>query len=119
MFYPLFQDFLTFDAIRQSSQCVGRIIRSKRDYGIIVFAGEPGMRHYKAVKHWHEARLRHHRFFADRRYGNHDKRSKLPAWVQQFMPDSNINLSTDVAVHVSCRSRLFVELAVPMFIRKH
>ena len=31
-------DYLTFDAIRQSSQCVGRIIRSKSDYGIMVFA---------------------------------------------------------------------------------
>ena len=31
-------DFLTFDAVRQASQCVGRIIRSKRDYGVIVFA---------------------------------------------------------------------------------
>lgn len=26
-------DFLTFDALRQAAQCVGRVIRSKRDYG--------------------------------------------------------------------------------------
>ena len=26
-------DYLTFDAIRQAAQCVGRVIRSKADYG--------------------------------------------------------------------------------------
>ena len=26
-------EFLNFDAMRQASQCVGRVIRSKRDYG--------------------------------------------------------------------------------------
>ena len=28
-------DFLTFDALRQAAQCVGRVIRSKRDYGSV------------------------------------------------------------------------------------
>ena len=46
------QDYLTFDAIRQAAQCVGRVIRSKRDYGMMVFA--------------------------DKRYQRHDKRDKLP-----------------------------------------
>ena len=27
------KDFLTFDAMRQTSQCVGRVLRSKYDYG--------------------------------------------------------------------------------------
>jgi DNA excision repair protein ERCC-2 len=31
-------DFLAFDAMRQASQCVGRVIRSKADYGMMVFA---------------------------------------------------------------------------------
>lgn len=31
-------DYLTFDAIRQAAQCVGRVIRSKADYGMMVFA---------------------------------------------------------------------------------
>jgi DNA excision repair protein ERCC-2 len=79
------QDFLTFDALRQSSQCIGRIIRSKRDYGLIVFA--------------------------DKRYATQSKRSKLPHWVQQFMPDANLNLSTDLAI-VLARSFL-KELAQP------
>jgi DNA excision repair protein ERCC-2 len=36
--------------------------------------------------------------FADQRYNRYDKRSKLPKWVQQFMVDHHINLSTDMAV---------------------
>ncbi|KAK3741288.1 hypothetical protein QZH41_012587 [Actinostola sp. cb2023] len=31
-------DFLTFDAMRHAAQCVGRVIRGKTDYGIMVFA---------------------------------------------------------------------------------
>lgn len=31
-------DFLTFDAMRHAAQCVGRVLRSKTDYGVIVFA---------------------------------------------------------------------------------
>ena len=31
-------DFLTFDAVRHASQCVGRAMRGKTDYGIMVFA---------------------------------------------------------------------------------
>jgi DNA excision repair protein ERCC-2 len=31
-------DFLTFDAMRHAAQCVGRCIRGKTDYGIMVFA---------------------------------------------------------------------------------
>ena len=33
-------DFLAFDAVRQAAQCVGRVIRSKADYGLMIFAGE-------------------------------------------------------------------------------
>jgi DNA excision repair protein ERCC-2 len=69
------QDFLTFDAMRQAAQCVGRIIRSKKDYGIIIFA--------------------------DKRYASADKRSKLPQWVLQFLPDAHLGLSTDMAVHTA------------------
>ena len=32
------QEFLTFDAIRQASQCLGRVVRSKKDYAILVLA---------------------------------------------------------------------------------
>lgn len=47
-------DYLAFDAIRQAAQCMGRVIRSKADYGLMVFA--------------------------DKRYQRHDKRDKV-AWV--------------------------------------
>ncbi|CAK4558821.1 unnamed protein product [Aphanomyces euteiches] len=68
-------DFLTFDALRQAAQCAGRVIRSKADYGIIVFA--------------------------DSRYNRHDKRSKLPPWINQFLLESHLNLSVDMAVFMS------------------
>lgn len=75
------QDFLNFDAIRQASQCVGRVIRSKTDYGLMIFA--------------------------DSRYNRHDKKGKLPKWILQFMADSYLNLSTDTAiVHVKQFLRL-------------
>jgi len=31
-------DFLIFDAMRQCAQCVGRVIRGKNDYGLMIFA---------------------------------------------------------------------------------
>ncbi|KAF0699638.1 Aste57867_9821 [Aphanomyces stellatus] len=68
-------DFLTFDALRQAAQCAGRVIRSKADYGIIIFA--------------------------DSRYNRHDKRSKLPPWINQFLLESHLNLSVDMAVFMS------------------
>ncbi|CAM6082063.1 unnamed protein product [Calypogeia fissa] len=68
-------DFLTFDAVRQAAQCVGRVIRSKADYGMMIFA--------------------------DKRYNRHDKRSKLPAWILSHLQDAHLNLSTDMAVHIA------------------
>ena len=52
-------DFLSFDALRQTAQCVGRVIRSKTDYGLMIFA--------------------------DQRFNRVDKRNKLPKWITQFM----------------------------------
>jgi DNA excision repair protein ERCC-2 len=75
------QDFLNFDALRQASQCVGRVIRSKTDYGLMILA--------------------------DSRYTRHDKRSKLPKWILQFLNDAYLNLSTDMAIeHVKQFLRL-------------
>jgi DNA excision repair protein ERCC-2 len=64
-------DFLTFDAMRQASQCIGRVIRSKTDYGLVILA--------------------------DSRYARTDKRTKLPPWVTQFLVENSVNLSVDVA----------------------
>ena len=35
---------------------------------------------------------------ADSRYNRADKRSKLPKWIQQFLHDGYLNLSTDTAL---------------------
>lgn len=52
-------EFLTFDAMRQCSQCVGRVLRSKYDYGLMIFA--------------------------DQRYERKDKQGKLPQWIRNQM----------------------------------
>ncbi|XP_012277537.1 TFIIH basal transcription factor complex helicase XPD subunit isoform X2 [Orussus abietinus] len=70
-------DFLTFDAMRHAAQCVGRAIRGKTDYGIMVFA--------------------------DKRFSRSDKRSKLPKWIQEHLSDNLCNLSTEEAVQISKR----------------
>ena len=78
-------DFLAFDAVRQAAQCVGRVIRSKADYGLMVFA--------------------------DKRYNSHDKRGKLPGWITTHLHEQQLNLSTDMAVHIA---RAFMrEMAQP------
>merc|ERR1719242_1474967 len=61
-------DFLTFDAMRHAAQCIGRVMRGKTDYGIMVLA--------------------------DKRFGRQDKKGKLPKWIQEHLKDSMINLST-------------------------
>mmetsp|Transcript_7086 Transcript_7086/g.11927 ORF Transcript_7086/g.11927 Transcript_7086/m.11927 type:complete len:984 (+) Transcript_7086:163-3114(+) len=65
-------EFLTFDALRQSAQCVGRVIRSKTDYGVVVLA--------------------------DSRYNRADKRDKFPPWILRFLRETSLNLPTDAAV---------------------
>lgn len=68
-------DYLSFDAVRQAAQCVGRVIRSKADYGLMVFA--------------------------DKRYQRADKRDKLPSWITSHLRDSHLNLSTDMLVSIA------------------
>ncbi len=68
-------DFLSFDAIRQAAQCMGRVIRSKADYGLMVLA--------------------------DKRYHSTDKRGKLPGWITAQLRDEHLNLSTDMALHAA------------------
>ncbi|KAJ5711285.1 hypothetical protein N7488_005441 [Penicillium malachiteum] len=63
-------DFLSFDAMRHAAQCLGRVLRGKDDYGVMVLA--------------------------DRRFER--KRNQLPKWINQAMLDSETNLSTDMAV---------------------
>eukprot|EP00633_Aureoumbra_lagunensis_P004857 CAMPEP_0197320100 /NCGR_PEP_ID=MMETSP0891-20130614/57627_1 /TAXON_ID=44058 ORGANISM="Aureoumbra lagunensis, Strain CCMP1510" /NCGR_SAMPLE_ID=MMETSP0891 /ASSEMBLY_ACC=CAM_ASM_000534 /LENGTH=708 /DNA_ID=CAMNT_0042811325 /DNA_START=520 /DNA_END=2646 /DNA_ORIENTATION=+ len=65
-------DFLTFDAMRQTAQCIGRVIRSKKDYGIVILA--------------------------DARFAKNDKRDKLPGWVLQFLNEFNVSITTEEAL---------------------
>lgn len=37
-------DFLTFDAMRHAAQCVGRVLRGKTDYGLMIFADKVSLR---------------------------------------------------------------------------
>ncbi|KAJ3270934.1 DNA-dependent ATPase of the nucleotide excision repair factor 4 complex [Terramyces sp. JEL0728] len=79
-------DFLSFDAIRHGAQCVGRVIRGKQDYGLMVFA--------------------------DKRFARQDKRSKLPKWIVSQMDEAGNNLSTDMAV--SMGKKFFKDMAQPV-----
>ncbi|KAI9750463.1 MAG: DNA-dependent ATPase of the nucleotide excision repair factor 4 complex [Candelina submexicana] len=63
-------DFLSFDAMRHAAQCLGRVLRGKDDYGIMVLA--------------------------DRRFGK--KRTQLPKWINQALLESDSNVSTDQAI---------------------
>ncbi|OXA59642.1 general transcription and DNA repair factor IIH helicase subunit XPD [Folsomia candida] len=68
-------DFLTFDAMRHAAQCVGRALRGKTDYGIMIFA--------------------------DKRFSRSDKKSKLPKWIQEHLRESFCNLSVEEAIQIS------------------
>lgn len=70
-------DFLTFDAMRHAAQCLGRCMRGKTDYGIMILA--------------------------DKRFSRADKRTKLPKWIQEHLKDSMCNLSTEECIQVAKR----------------
>jgi DNA excision repair protein ERCC-2 len=63
-------DFLSFDAMRHAAQCLGRVIRGKDDYGIMVLA--------------------------DKRFNK--KQTQLPKWIQQGLDAKATKLSIDQAV---------------------
>ncbi len=63
-------DFLSFDAMRHAAQCLGRVIRGKDDYGIMVLA--------------------------DKRFNK--KVAQLPKWIQQGLDAKSTKLSIDQAV---------------------
>ncbi|RZC81025.1 hypothetical protein C5167_043617 [Papaver somniferum] len=56
------------------AQCVGRVIRSEADNGMMIFA--------------------------DKRYSRHEKRSKLPGWVLSHLCEAHLNVSTYMALHI-------------------
>ncbi len=68
-------DYLSFDAMRQTAQCIGRVVRSKADYGLAVLA--------------------------DKRYIRADKKNKLPMWIQNLMHESHLDLDTQASVSIA------------------
>jgi len=68
-------EFLGFDAMRNAAQCVGRVLRGKTDWGLMVFA--------------------------DKRFARADKRAKLPRWINQYITETASNVSTDMAITMS------------------
>ncbi|KAK6826007.1 hypothetical protein PG990_002673 [Apiospora arundinis] len=76
-------EFLSFDAMRHAAQCLGRVLRGKDDYGIMVLA--------------------------DRRFQK--KKAQLPMWISGAMQEVDGNLSTDMAVITA--KRFLREMAQP------
>ena len=83
------EEYRNFDAMRQASQCIGRVFRNKTDYGMMVMV--------------------------DRRFALNDKKSKLPSWVQANLKQ-NTNLSVDGAL--SAARGFFREMAQPWDMQK-
>jgi DNA excision repair protein ERCC-2 len=83
-------DFLNFDAMRNSAQCVGRVIRGKDDYGVLIFA--------------------------DVRYSRMEKFNKLPRWIKNYLTPLQNNLSTDEAVLIV--RKFLKEMAQPLHFDK-
>jgi len=77
-------EFLSFDAMRHTAQCLGRVIRGKDDYGIMVLA--------------------------DRRFQK--RKEQLPEWISHSLIDANTNLSSDMAI--SRAQRFLQEVAQPL-----
>ncbi|KAI5148053.1 uncharacterized protein NESG_02172 [Nematocida ausubeli] len=65
-------EFLSFDAMRQTAQCIGRVLRTSTDYGLAVLA--------------------------DRRFNVSEKKTQLPRWVQRHLEETSVNLSIDMCV---------------------
>merc|ERR1712083_624360 len=83
-------EFLNFDAMRQASQCLGRVIRSKRDYGVMIFA--------------------------DQRYARQDKRSKIPDWIQSELEPGHVVMATDACVRAA--KTFLLRMSQPYEIRR-
>lgn len=79
-------DFLVFDAMRHAAQCLGRVLRNKTDYGLMIMA--------------------------DQRYSMQSKLSKMPKWIQSRIEKGNMDLSIDMAAVIA--KAFFKEMAQPI-----
>jgi DNA excision repair protein ERCC-2 len=62
-------EYMTFDALRYTSGCLGKLVQNKNDYACMVLA--------------------------DKRYNQSEKRALLPGWMQQQLSNDHLSLSTD------------------------
>jgi DNA excision repair protein ERCC-2 len=84
-------EFLGFDAMRNAAQCVGRVLRGKTDWGLMVFADK--------VRHLTSSTS--NLTTSTQRFARADKRAKLPRWINQYITETASNLSTDMALTLS------------------
>lgn len=78
-------DFLIFDAMRHAAQCLGRVLRNKTDYGLMIMA--------------------------DYRYGQANIFGKMPRWIRDRLERGNTGLSIDMAMNIG--KAFFREMAQP------
>jgi DNA excision repair protein ERCC-2 len=70
------REYLIFDAMRYTANCIGKSLRSKNDFRVVILA--------------------------DKRY-QQDKISYLPKWIQDQLTTDHTNLSTDTLMRVCCK----------------
>lgn len=100
--------------MRHAAQCVGRAIRGKTDYGLMVFADKVELRallgtpaypiplhHRDRVVGSLDSNLGWLSPPFSQRFSRADKRGKLPRWIQEHLTDSNLNLTVDEGVQVA------------------
>lgn len=79
-------EFLVFDAMRHAAQCLGRVLRNKSDYGLMIMA--------------------------DQRFGVQSKINKMPKWIQERIEKGNCGLSIDMALSIA--KMFYKEMAQPI-----
>ena len=68
-------EFFEFDTMRQCAQCLGRVMRRKNDYGLMILA--------------------------DSRFTRPGKYEKLPEWIKKCLDIQNINITYEAVFHAS------------------
>lgn len=91
--------------MRQCAQCVGRVIRGKNDYGLMIFADKVRNKNYDYLKNLFQ------------RYSKNDKREKLPKWIRNYFESNHLNMSIDLALYEA--RHYFKKMAQPFVIEKN
>lgn len=68
-------EFFEFDTMRQTAQCLGRVMRRKNDYGLMILA--------------------------DARFTRSGKYEKLPEWIKRCLDTQHINITYEGVFHAS------------------